>query len=184
MSLQMPDPEPLLLASSLHSSAGRSGRSVVSHRDLPLGRGDGLPKRSNKSSQISTSLSGCALTWGHTLHYALLGFGACGRKHNPWACLAKNTLISGHRWLPAPRKCSGELRCCWYLLLRHKPFIELEKRPASLPNKANEYLCVESWRASTANSLEMPRPEKSSSYHAEVWKIVPGIFPKWAVEWW
>lgn len=89
MSLQMPDPEPSLLASSLHSSAGRSGRSVVSHRDLSLGRGDGLPKKSNKSSQISTSLSGCALTWGHTLHYALLGFGACGRKHNPWSVPGK-----------------------------------------------------------------------------------------------
>lgn len=45
--LQMPDPEPSFLASRLHLSVGRSGRSVVSHRDLPLGRGDGLPKRSN-----------------------------------------------------------------------------------------------------------------------------------------
>lgn len=180
--LQMPDPEPSLLASSLHSS-GRSGRAGVSHRDLPLGRGDGLPKRSNNHHRFPHPL-GCALTWGHTLHYSLLGFGACERKHNPSVCLAQNTLISAHRGLPVPRKCSGEPRCCWSLLLRHKPFVEPEKRPASIPNKANGYLWVESWRASTANSLAMPRPEKSWLYHAEVWKIVPGIFPKWAVEWW
>lgn len=156
----MPDPEPSLLASSLYSSVGRSGRSVVSHRDLPLGRGDGLPKRA-KTPQISTSLSGCALTWGHTLHYTLLGLGACERKHNPSVLPGNYTLTSGHRWFPALRKCSGEPRSCWYLLLRHKPFVESEKRPTSLPRKAKEYLCVESWRTSTANSLEMPRPEKS-----------------------
>lgn len=141
------------------------------------------PKRSNNHHRFPHPRQASYLR----SHFAL---------HPPWSwCLWKETqsisagtywnltgnypLISGHRWLPALRKCSGEPRCCWYLLLRHKPFVESEKRPASLPSKANEYLCVESWRTSTENSLEMPRPEKSW-----LWKIVPAIFPKWAVEWW
>lgn len=156
----MPDPEPSLLANSLHLSVGRSGRSVVSHRDLPLGRGDGLPRGLTITTDFHIPLRLCSYLRSH---FAL---------HPLWSwCLWKETQSisgawkshtdSGHRWLPALRKCSGELRCCWCLLLRHKPFMESEKRPASPPSKANEYLCVQSWRAATANSLEMPRPEKS-----------------------
>lgn len=113
-------------------------------------------------------------------HFALLP---------PWSwCLWEETQSISAAWKLHPdfwtgqsRKpsCSEEVQwgaevlSCWCLLLRHKPFAESEERPASLPNKANEYLCVESWRASTENSLETFRPEKSW-----LWKIVLQYFQK------
>lgn len=108
--LQRPDPEPSLLASILHSSHGRSHKSVASPRDLPLAGPTALSRGPATHHRCPHLYQGCALTWGHTLHYAFLGFGTCERKHTVHQrCPAKNPLVSGHGWLSVLTRCSGEL---------------------------------------------------------------------------
>lgn len=94
--LQMPDPEPLLLASAIHSSNGRSHRSVVLPRDLAFG----LIKGYNNPLQISTSPPG--LCTYLRLHFALRlpWFWYLWKETSgPSVLSSKEPLVSGRGWL-------------------------------------------------------------------------------------
>lgn len=83
-------------ASSIHQMEGHADPRCPPETfhlaaTMALSRGPATHDRFPRPSQ------GCPLTWGHTLHYAFLGFGACERKHTVRQCyLAKNPLASGH----------------------------------------------------------------------------------------
>lgn len=132
----MPDPEPSLLAgSSIHQWEGQADHWCPTQTS-PLAGVMPFPRGLTITTDLHIPLGLCSYLRSH---FARLP---------PWSwCLWKETQsISAawkwysHFWTQVA-SCSKEVQwgvevpSCWYLLLRHKLFVESEKRPASLHNK-------------------------------------------------